>query len=143
MDSASFHKLRTAAQENAHPAGDEPAVALLHALEQALGSSRLFSEVELGRTDDLDQLLIGVCRCAPGVLPWEAGVGVERLWRTVSSGALWESHHVGCTERLMEFEGAVTVGDGGHYLTVHVVAEPAVPVAGADDPAGELVDQES
>lgn len=143
MDSASFHKLRTAAQENAHPAGDEPAVALLHALEQALGSSRLFSEVELGRTDDLDQLLIGVCRCAPGVLPWEAGVGVERLWRTVSSGALWESHHVGCTESLMEFEGAVTVDDGGHYLTVHVVAEPAVPVAGADDPAGELVDQES
>ena len=118
-------------------------MALLHALEQALGSSRLFSEVELGRTDDLDQLLIGVCRCAPGVLPWEAGVGVERLWRTVSSGALWESHHVGCTESLMEFEGAVTVDDGGHYLTVHVVAEPAVPVAGADDPAGELVDQES
>jgi hypothetical protein len=143
MDSASYHKLRTAAQQNAQPAGDAPALALLHALEQALGSSRLFSEAELGRTDDLDQLLIGVCRCAPGVLPWEAGVGVERLWRTVSSDAQWESHHVGCTESLMEFEGALTVDDGGHYLTVHVVAEPAVAGLGAADPAGELVDQES
>jgi hypothetical protein len=25
----------------------------------------------------------------------------------------------------MEFEGAVTVDDSGHYITVHLVAEPA------------------
>ncbi len=32
---------------------------------------------------------------------------------------------MGCTSSLMEFEGAVTVDESGHYITVHVVAEPS------------------
>ena len=138
MNQSSFHKLRTAVQENAHPAGDEPALALQCALEELLEGSQLFSAVELGRTDDPDQLVIGVCRCADQILPWEAGMGVERLWRTAAAGMRWEAHHVGCTESLMEFEGAVTVEDGGHYLTVHLVAEPSAPV-GDGDPVDDTV----
>src|SRR5262245_2622588 len=128
MDSVSFHKLRTAVQENAHPAGDVAAVGLQRTLEDALTASHLFAEVELGRTDDVDQLVIGVGRCADGILPWEAGIGVERLWRSVTGGMDWEAHHVACTESLMEFEGAITVDGSGHYVTVHLVAEPAQPV---------------
>jgi hypothetical protein len=127
MDSVSFHKLRTAVQENANPAGDVAAVGLQRTLQEALSASHLFSEVELGRTDDLDQLIIGVCRCAEGILPWEAGMGVERLWRNASAHMDWEAHHVACTESLMEFEGAVTIDGSGHFLTVHLVAEPARP----------------
>lgn len=133
MDQTSFHKLRTAVQENASPAGDEPALALQRTLHELLQGSRLFSEVELGLTADPDQLVIGVCRCAEQILPWEAGMGVERLWRTAAADLHWEAHHVGCTETLMEFEAAATVDDSGHYLTVHLVAEPAAPRVTRDD----------
>jgi hypothetical protein len=125
MDSVSFHKLRTAVQANANPAGDVAAVGLQRTLQEALAASRLFAEVELGRTDDVDQLIIGVCRCADEILLWEAGMGVERLWRSVTAALDWEAHSVACTESLMEFEGAVTVDGSGHYVTVHIVAEPA------------------
>ena len=125
MDMTSFHKLRWAVQENAHRADPRHAAALQAALERSLRASRLFAEVELGRTDDPDQMVIGVCRCADDVAPWEAGVGVERLWGVVALETKWEAHAVGCTDSLMEFEGAVTIDDSGHYITVHLVAEPA------------------
>lgn len=128
MDVTSFHKLRLAMQENAKPADSARATHLRHALQAALSGSRLFDEVELGHTDDRDQLVIGVCRCADGVLPWEAGMGLERLWQTVAADAAWEAHAVSCTDSLMDFEGAVTVDDKGQYITVHVVAEPSEAV---------------
>lgn len=125
MDARSFHKLRFAVQENATPADSALATHLQHTLHAALTESRLFGEVELGHTDDRDQLVIGVCRCADEVLPWEAGMGLERLWKTVAADAPWEAHTVSCTDSLMDFEGALTVDDKGRYLTVHLVAEPS------------------
>ena len=125
MDVTSFHKLRFAVQENARPADPALATHLRNSLQAALTASRLFGDVELGHTDDLDQLVIGVCRCADGVLPWEAGMGVERLWQTVAAEVAWEAHTVSCTDSLMDFEAAVTVDDKGRYLTVHLVAEPS------------------
>ena len=124
MDHAGFHTLRTAVQHNAAPAGELPAAALQRTLAKALEGSRLFDQVELGRTDDPDQLIIGLCRCAEGVLPWEAGVGVEQIWHDASGALSWESHSLACTDRLMEFEAATTVDANGHYLTVHLLAEP-------------------
>jgi hypothetical protein len=125
MDVTSFHKLRLAVQENANPADSALATHLRQSLQAALTGSRLFGEVELGHTDDPDQLVIGVCRCADEVLPWEAGMGVERLWQTVAADVPWEAHAVSCTDSLMDFEAAVTVDDTGRYITVHVVAEPS------------------
>ena len=77
MDATSFHKLRLAVQENANPADSALATHLRHSLQAALTGSRLFDDVELGHTEDPDQLVIGVCRCADGVLPWEAGMGAR------------------------------------------------------------------
>ncbi|KRF22869.1 hypothetical protein [Phycicoccus sp. Soil802] len=125
MDVTSFNKLRLAVQENASPADSALATHLRHALQAALTESRLFGDVELGHTDDVDQLVIGVCRCADGVLPWEAGMGLERLWQTVAADTAWEAHFVSCTDSLMDFQAAVTVDDKGRYITVHVVAEPS------------------
>lgn len=124
MDQSAFHTLRTAMQGNALPAGELPAASLQRELAEALSGSRLFDLVELGRTDDPNQLVIGLCRCAEGVLPWEAGIGVERIWQDAAAGLTWESHSLGCTDRLMEFEAAATVDSSGHYLTVHLLAEP-------------------
>lgn len=125
MDITAFHKLRTAVQENANPADDLTATRLRHSLHTALTASRLFDEIEFGHTEDPTQMVIGVCRCADDVLPWEAGMGVERLWLSVTTEVPWEAHTIGCTDTLMEFEGAVTVDNSGHYVTVHVVAEPS------------------
>lgn len=126
MHKAGFHKLRLAAQENASPAGELRAMALQREFEQALSGSGLFERVEMGRTDDPDQMVIGLCRCADGIMPWEAGMGLERLWRSITGAFVWEAHSVECTDSMMEFEGAVTIGDRVNYLTVHVVAEAAV-----------------
>lgn len=150
MDVTSFHKLRLAVQENASPADSDLATHLRHSLQAALSGSRLFAEVELGHTDDRDQLVIGVCRCADGVLPWEAGMGLERLWQTVAADSPWEAHTVSCTDSLMDFEGALTVDDKGRYLTVHVVAEPSEAMKAAQaaqaaeaERAAELAAQEA
>src|SRR5580765_8328950 len=104
MDMTSFHKLRTAVQENANPADHSHATHLRQALHTALTGSGLFGEVEFGHTEDPTQMVIGVCRCADGVLPWEAGMGLERLWQVVAADVQWEAHVVGCTDTLMEFE---------------------------------------
>jgi hypothetical protein len=125
MDLTSFHKLRLAVQENANPAPSEHAVLLQQHLQHQLVASGLFSDVELGRTDDVDRLVIGVCRCAEGILPWEAGVGVEQIWQRASANAVWEAHFLGSSDSLMELEGAMTVTESGQYITVHLVAEPA------------------
>jgi len=134
---AAFHKLRLAVQENAHPADARSALLLQQTLQESLVNSRLFSEVELGRTDDPEQLVIGVCRCGEQILPWEAGMGLERLWRTAVADARWEAHAVECTETFLEFEGAVTLRDDGRYLTVHLVAEPPAQVVHAEGQAHE------
>ncbi|GAB3447836.1 hypothetical protein GCM10027517_32140 [Phycicoccus ginsengisoli] len=132
MDQAAFHKLRLAVQENAHPAEALHARQLKRFVESALEESGLFAEVELGRTDDVDRLVIGVCRCAADVLPWEAGMALERIWMTAVVDARWEAHAVACTESIMEFEGAFTVDDSGSYVTLQVVAEP--PLVAAPSP---------
>jgi hypothetical protein len=127
MDTPGFRKLRTAVQENGLPADSLVTRQLQRSLEAAFERCGLFSEFELGRTDDLDKMVIGVCRCAPDVLPWEAGAGVERIWRTAVLDAQWESHTVSCSESIMEFEAAATVDAEAHFVTVMLVAEPALP----------------
>ena len=138
MDQAGFHKLRLAVQENAHPAESQHARALKRTVETALEGCGLFAEVELGRTDDVDRLVIGVCRCAEDVLPWEAGMAVERVWATAVVDARWEAHTVVCTDSIMEFEGAFTVDDRSSYVTLQLVAEP--PLAAAPEQSGAMGD---
>lgn len=124
MDLTGYHKLRTAVQESAHPAGEGQVWDIQARLRDGLVASGLFDQVEVGLTGDLDQMVIGLCRCAQRIQPWEAGLGVERLWAGLAAGLEWETHALGCTESMMEFEGAVTVDRSGHYVTVHLVAEP-------------------
>lgn len=138
MDMASFHKLRQAVQENATPADDHYVSALQGTLQRGLLGSRLFAEVELGRTDDVNRMIIGVCRCADDVAPWEAGVGVERLWGVAALDAQWEAHHAAANEGYLEFEGALTMDANGRFITLTLVAEPAlvpdpVPVRSATE----------
>jgi hypothetical protein len=131
MDPASFHKLRIAVQENALPAGPRDAGALERRLHGELHASALFDQIEVGRTANPDQFVIALCRCAPGVDPEDAAPVLERLWAAVLGPHAWEAHGLLATDEIVDFEGAMTLPDGRHYLTVHVLAMSAVePAAG-------------
>jgi hypothetical protein len=125
MDPASFHRLRLAVQENALPAGPDQVGGLESRLQRELTGSRLFDQVEVGMTSDNDQLVIGLCRCAPGVTPWAASKALERLWEWAGGERPWEAHSVTSSGDVVDLEGAMTVDDGRHYVTVHVVATQA------------------
>lgn len=122
MDPVTFHKLRTAVQENASPGGSLEMFALEHQLREELQSCGLFDQVEVGCTGDPDQFVIALCRCDAHVPPWEAGHRMERVWAVLRSRSTWEAHAATITEEVMEFEAAMTLPDGTHFLTVHVVA---------------------
>lgn len=122
MDPSSFHRLRTAVQENAVPAGSLEVFELERRLQDELESSGFFDQIEVGSTADPDQLVIALCRCQADVPPWEAGYRLERVWAGLRSQASWEAHSATATEEVMEFEAAMTMPDGRQFLTMHVVA---------------------
>lgn len=130
MDPASYHRLRLAVQENALPAGPDYAWELERKLRQELQDCELFDQVEVGHTPDPNQLVIALCRCSPGIMPWTAAQGLERLWGWAVGQSPWEAHCVTSMGEVVDFEGAVTLEDGRHYLTVHLVAERALDGAG-------------
>jgi hypothetical protein len=122
MDPVSFHKLRLAMQENANPASSLDVLELEHALREQLEACGLFDQIEGGSTGDPDQLAIALCRCAADVPVWEAGHRLERVWAVLRSQATWEVHASTVAEEVMDFEGAMILPDGHHFLTLHVVA---------------------
>ena len=122
MDPVSFHKLRQAVQENSAPAGTLEMFAFEHRLREELENCGLFDQVEVGCTSDPDQFVIALCRCDAQVPPWEAGYRLERVWAVLRSRSAWEAHAATITEEVMEFEAAMTLPDGTHFLTLHVVA---------------------
>jgi hypothetical protein len=138
MDVTSFHKLRTAVQENAAPAGSLEVLELETGLRAELEESGYFDQVEVGSTADPDQLVIALCRCAPEVPAWEASYRVEHVWDVLRAGSAWEAHAGIVTEELADFEGAMTSPDGRHFLTVHVVALRHAEDAGAEGGAQAL-----
>ena len=135
MDVTSFHRLRTAVQDNAVPAGSLEVLELESGLRGELEESGYFDQVEVGSTSDPDQLVIALCRCAPEVPSWEAAYRLEHAWDVLRAGSAWEAHAGIVTDELADFEGAMTSPDGGSFLTLHVVALRHAEAAAA--PSGD------
>ena len=125
-DPVSFHRLRSAVQVNAGPADPALAAVVEGQLREGLRASGLFDVVEVEVTQDPDQLVIALCRCGPGVPPWEAGHGLKRVWRALAGDTPWEAHAAWVTEEIADFQGALTLPGGG-YVTLHAVAQAAEP----------------
>ena len=89
MDVTSFHKLRTAVQDNAVPAGSLEVLELESGLRGELEESGYFDQVEVGSTSDPDQLVIALCRCAPDVPAWEAAYRLEHVWDVLRAGSAY------------------------------------------------------
>jgi hypothetical protein len=122
MDVGAMHKLRQAMQENSDPGSSMEVYELERSLRHELEGCGLFDQVEVGSTSDPDQLAIALCRCAGDVPVWEAGHRLERVWAVLRSDAPWEVHTSTLTQEVVDFEGAMILPDGHHFLTLHVVA---------------------
>lgn len=125
MDLLNFHRMREGIQVNASPGAGPALEQLERTLREVLMSSGVFEEVEVEHTDDPDRLVIALCQYRPFYTERDVAERLEWLWADRVRYAFWEAHTVLTDDDLVEFEAASRIGPGGHYVTVHLVAQRA------------------
>lgn len=125
MDLLQFHKMRTAVQGNAYPGSGRDLTSMEGTLRDLLLTSGVFDEVEVEHTDDPDQLVIALCHFKPDLSERDVAQLIERLWEQRVRYPFWEAHAVLVGEEHVELEAATRNSTGGHYVTVHLVAQRA------------------
>ncbi len=118
-----FHTLRTGVQVNASPAPERVLVATESKLQELLTRSGLFDNVEVGHTDDPDELVVGLCQFRQYVSEYAVAEAIEQLWDDGVRSPFWEVHATTVDEGYVEFHGATRESAVGHYTTVHLVAQ--------------------
>ena len=125
MDLLQFHRMRTAVQDNAFPAKEGDLAPVEQSLRDLLMASGVFEEVEVEHTDDPDQLVIALCKFLPYFTERDVARHLERIWADRVSYPFWEAHAIHVEDEHVEFEAASRHSSGGHYVTVHLVAQKA------------------
>ena len=125
MNPLTFHRVRTAIQDNASPGRGAELTDVESTLRETLMASGLFEEVEVEHTDDPDQLVIALCQFRPFYTEGDVAARLEALWGERVRYPFWEAHAVSTAVDYVELEAASRSGDDGHYVTVHVVAQKA------------------
>lgn len=125
MELTTYHKMRTAVQGNASPGARSARAEAVEELRRSLLDSFLFDEVEVEDTDDPDHLVIAMCKYPEHTSHAQVAARLERLWQDRWRYGFWEAHTLLVDADQVELQGATRTGAGGHYLTVHVVAQKA------------------
>ncbi|QNN51701.1 hypothetical protein [Nocardioides mesophilus] len=125
MDLLQFHRMRTAIQGSASPGRDTDLESVEQSLRDLLLRSGVFEDVEVGHTDDPDQLVIALCTFNPLVAEAEVARRLETIWRDRVSYPFWEAHALHVESEHVEFQAASRYSSRGHYVTVHLVAQKA------------------
>ena len=125
MEMTTFRKMRTAVQANASPGAPSARALAVEELRRSLVDSGLFDEVEVEDTDDPDHLVIAMCKYPDHASHAQVAARLERLWQDRWRYGFWEAHALLVARDQVELQGATRTGTGGHYLTVHVVAQKA------------------
>jgi hypothetical protein len=125
MNLLTFHRVRSAIQENASPATDADLAPVAGRLRELLTSSGVFETVEVEHTGDRDRLVIGLCAFRPFYTERDVAARFEEIWSDRVRYPFWESHAVHVEEGHVEFEAASRASEVGHYVTVHLVAQRA------------------
>lgn len=129
MDILQFHRMRTAVQDNAFPGKETELSTVVGSLRDMLMRSGIFESVEVEHTDDPDQLVIALCKFLPFFTEADVARHLERIWGDRVSYPFWEAHAFHVENGHVEFEAATRHSSGGHYVTVHLVAQKAaIPV---------------
>ena len=124
MDLMAFHKLRSGVQGNASPGSGKDLVTVEKSLREMLLSSGIFLDVEVEHTDDPDQLVVALCRFDPAYSEQDIAEVMQWMWKDRVSYPYWEAHSLRVDNAHVEFQAATRAGSDGHYVTVHLVAEP-------------------
>jgi hypothetical protein len=122
-----YHRVRTAIQENAVPGSGRDVASVAATLRAQLMESGVFETVEVEPTEDPDRLVIALCQFGPEVSEWDVTAQLERIWSHRIRYEFWEAHAYLADDDHVELEGATRIGTGGHYVTVHLIAEKLVP----------------
>ena len=125
MELLAFHKLRAAIQGNAFPGSGRDLASMEENLQGILMASGLFDTVEVGQTDDPDQLLIALCEFKPEHSGLDVAEVVEQLWHERVRYPFWEAHSLSVDTEHVELQAATRTSGSGHYVTVHMVAQRA------------------
>ena len=106
MNLLTFHRVRTAIQENASPADRAELAPVAGTLRELLTSSGVFETVEVEHTGDPDRLVIGLCAFRPFYTERDVAARFEEIWSDRVRYPFWESHAVHVEEGHVEFEAA-------------------------------------
>ena len=126
MELTRFHKVRTAVQTNARPGGAADLVAAQARVRQGLADTGWFSDIEVGATDDPDNLVVGLCLFPQQLTEDRVAQRLSLLWEDRVRYPFWGVHATLVDRGQVELEGATRSSTQGHYVTVHVVAQQAV-----------------
>jgi hypothetical protein len=94
-------------------------------LRDVLMASGLFETVEVERTEDRDRLVIALCQFRPFHTEADVAIRLEEIWRDRERYPFWAAHALRVEPGHIEFEAATRHSGEGHYVTVHLVAQPA------------------
>jgi len=125
MELTQYKKYRTAVQSNASPASTPQILEVEDNVRSMLMSTGFFEDVEVEHTDDVDKLVIGLCRFRPFYTERDVAERLEEIWSDKVRYPFWARHAVLAEGDHVELEGASRVGPQGHYVTVHLVAQRA------------------
>jgi hypothetical protein len=125
MDLLQFHKMRTAIQDNAFPGSGADLATVEGSLRDLLMASGLFEQVEVDHTDNPDHLVIALCQFRPFLTEADVAQRLEAIWDDRVRYPFWEAHAIHVENDHVEFEAATRQSSGGHYVTVHLVAQKA------------------
>ena len=123
MDLMQYHKLRAGVQANAAPGPAQTLHDVQQNLETALASVGLFSDVEVGYTDDVNNLVIAMCTFPEELSETEVARRLELLWEDRLRYGFWEAHATLVESGQVELEAATRNAQNGHYVTMHIVAQ--------------------
>ena len=127
MQLTRFHEVRSAVQTKARPGGTDDLTAAATRVEDGLIATGWFDDVEVGATDEVDNLVVALCRY-PGQLPADrVAQRLVRLWEDRLRYPFWGVHATLVDPDQVELEGATRIRKDGHYVTVHVVAQRGAP----------------
>jgi hypothetical protein len=128
MQLTRFHRVRHGLTENAGPASDEALDLMTGVLDAALRAHPSLTGVEVGRTDDPDRLIVGMCRFLRGTHEQQVVDLLTGIWEDRVRFRFWSAHAFIVARGHVELEAATRVGPVGPYATVHLLAlSPVVP----------------
>jgi hypothetical protein len=92
-------------------------------VQQALAATGWFCDIEVGATDDLDNLVVALCAFPQQLTEDRVAQRLSLLWEDRVRYPFWAVHATLVGAGQAELEGATRSSTQGHYVTVHLVAQ--------------------